>query len=167
MPRLAELWARWHLNDMRAGCEHQRADAAYTAPATLTLTPLTWGPKYHALREQALNGTMAPMDAERWPATVKAIHLLTLGLDSPKHPKKWGHAGDAMLLEGLVKVEKTETKLATWVTRDEHPEGLMSVPCATCGYKYGSQWLHEDVPEDVLRELFEMGPDVTVELWRK
>lgn len=24
-PRLAELWARWHLNDMRAGCEHQEA----------------------------------------------------------------------------------------------------------------------------------------------
>lgn len=23
--RLAEIWDRWHLNDMRAGCEHQRA----------------------------------------------------------------------------------------------------------------------------------------------
>jgi len=23
--RLVEVWERWHLNDMRAGCEHQRA----------------------------------------------------------------------------------------------------------------------------------------------
>ena len=23
--RLVEIWRRWHLNDMRAGCEHQRA----------------------------------------------------------------------------------------------------------------------------------------------
>jgi hypothetical protein len=34
--RLAEVWDRWHLNDMRAGCEHQRAAgwnvAAPTAP---------------------------------------------------------------------------------------------------------------------------------------
>ena len=22
--RIAEIWQRWHLNDMRAGCEHQR-----------------------------------------------------------------------------------------------------------------------------------------------
>lgn len=58
--RLSEVWNRWHLNDIRAGCEHQRA----------------------------------------------------LG----------------------------------WKSYDDHP----SEPCPECGYKYGSAWLREEVPADVL-----------------
>ena len=58
--RLSEVWERWHLNDRRAGCEHQRA----------------------------------------------------LG----------------------------------WKSYDDHP----SEPCPECGYKYGSAWLREEVPADVL-----------------
>jgi hypothetical protein len=57
--QLQEVWNRWHLNDMRAGCEHQRE--------------LGW-------------------------------------------------------------------------TYDEHP----SEPCPTCGYKFGTAWRIEEVPEDVL-----------------
>ena len=40
--------------------------------------------------------------------------------------------------------------MLTWVPRTEHPEGLLSHPCPTCGYKYGSAWLKRDVPQDVL-----------------
>ena len=58
--RLKDLWDRWHLNDMRAGCEHQRA----------------------------------------------------LG----------------------------------WTSYDDHP----SEPCPECGYKFGSAWLFEPLPEDFM-----------------
>lgn len=169
-PRLAELWARWHLNDMRAGCEHQRTDPAFTKPAQLTLQFLTWGPKYHELREQALEGTMSPMDAGNWRETVKLVRHLTCGYPKPVHPKLWGSVGDKLLLGGLVRVEKTDQKHATRVTPEEHPEGLLNKPCATCGYEYGSKWLHEDVPEEVLRELYDMGPDAAEQLpacWRR
>ena len=64
--KLWALWDRWHLNDMRAGCEHQRA----------------------------------------------------LG----------------------------------WTKYDDHP----SEPCPTCGYKYGTAWLTEEVPQDVLEWLAEL-----------
>lgn len=43
--------------------------------------------------------------------------------------------------------------MLTWVRRDEHPEGLMSHPCPTCGYKYGSAWLYEPIPADVMETL--------------
>lgn len=56
--QIAGIWKRWHLNNMRAGCEHQRA--------------------------------------ERW------------------------------------------------------DKRLLSEPCPTCGYKFGSEWLHEEVPDHVL-----------------
>jgi hypothetical protein len=73
--RLAETWDRWHLNDMRAGCEHQRE--------------MGW-------------------------------------------------------------------------TYDEHP----SEPCPTCGYKFGTAWRREDVPEDVLQWLHDL-PETTYSYpWR-
>lgn len=39
--------------------------------------------------------------------------------------------------------------MLTWVTRAEHPEGLLSEPCPECGYRYGSAWLHAALPADV------------------
>ena len=40
-----------------------------------------------------------------------------------------------------------------WIPRSEHPAGLLGEPCPTCGYRYGTAWLHEDVPEDILEWL--------------
>jgi hypothetical protein len=93
--RLIEVWRRWHLNDMRAGCAHQRAEG--------------WDRR--------------PIDPSK-PTTAYGRHFPGQRQDS------WN--------------------LLCWVDRAEHPEGLLSVPCPTCHYKYGSAWLREDVPEDVL-----------------
>ncbi len=85
--KLLAIWDRWHLNDMRAGCEHQRA---------------TWN-------------------------VAKPLQVTIRG--------------------------KKETKSAGWVTESEHPEGLLSKPCAECGYRYGSQWLYEPLPDSIVDEL--------------
>ncbi len=44
-----------------------------------------------------------------------------------------------------------------WVRRegeglagDHHPDGLLAHPCDTCGYKYGTAWLFEPIPDEVL-----------------
>ena len=81
LPHLLDVWERWHLNDMRAGCEHQRA---------------AW------------------------------------------HP------------EEVLEVENRESKVAGQVYPHEHPRGLLCKPCEVCGYKYGSAWLREELPADVL-----------------
>jgi hypothetical protein len=67
-----KVWDMWHLNDMRAGCQHQRAAG--------------WGDK-------------------------------------------------------VITNEK------------EHPQGVLGKACPVCGYKYGTSWLKEDVPEAVLEYL--------------
>jgi len=41
-----------------------------------------------------------------------------------------------------------------WTKYDDHP----SEPCPVCGYKYGSEWLTVEVPEDVLSFLVSL-PD--------
>lgn len=98
LTEILALWERWHLNDMRAGCEHQRAEK--------------WNER--------------PIDP------TKPLH--TYGKFVPG------------------KLTSTWNMLA-WVTRQEHPEGLLSYPCPTCGYKYGSVWLYEEIPPEVLGRL--------------
>lgn len=71
---LVALWERWHLNDMKAGCEHQ--EARYRADPTQRPT---WKNDYT------------------------------------------GATGDKL-----------------------------SGPCSECGYRYGSAWLYESLPEDIL-----------------
>lgn len=41
-------------------------------------------------------------------------------------------------------------KRANWVTATEHPDGCLSKPCEVCGYRYGSAWLFEELPREVI-----------------
>lgn len=92
------LWDRWHLNDMRADCEHQRAEK--------------WGER--------------PIDPDK-PLSSYGRHF------DGQRDETWNMLG--------------------WVRPSEHPAGLLGVPCPTCGYKYGTAWLTEPVPAEVLERL--------------
>lgn len=96
--RLRDVWERWHLNDMRAGCEHQRAAG--------------WSDR--------------PIDPDK-PTDSYGIHFE--GQQSPS----WNLLG--------------------WVRPDEHPGGLLTRECEECGYRYGTAWVREDVPADVVEWL--------------
>ena len=54
----------------------------------------------------------------------------------------------------------TEEKTLGWLRPDEHPEGILTKPCPVCGYKYGTTWKTEQVPEEVLQFLYNL-PDST------
>jgi len=104
--RLVAIWKRWHMNDFRAGCEHQRAE------------------RWHE----------RPIDVNR-PIDTYGFHF-----KGQRHPS-WN--------------------MLVWVTRNEHPEGLLLRPCPTCGYEYGSEWLYEPIPAEILAEI-ETFPTVDV-----
>lgn len=92
---LRSVWERWHLNNMRAGCEHQRADGWDARPIDPSKPTRAYGRHFPGQRSDSWN-------------------------------------------------------MLTWVRRDEHPDGLLSHPCPTCGYRYGTAWLHESLPADVV-----------------
>lgn len=96
---LVEIWDQWHLNDMRAGCAHQRAEG--------------WG------EAQLADGRYA-------------VHVYYAGYAEERE-----RAGN----------------LAYHRVDEEHPDGVLMKPCPTCGYRFGSEWLSEDVPADVRAEL--------------
>ena len=144
-----DVWGKWHLNDMRLGCKHQRKE--WDTSKELELQPLDWGDTYHNKRQRAEAGTMGADEYATWPETVKLVKRLTLGLGkNPKHPSLWGEDGQRALAAGLVKLGKPEKKTAGWVYPPEHPDGLLCKPCPACGHKYGSAWLREELPADVV-----------------
>ena len=105
--KLRAVWERWHLNDMRPECAHQRAAG--------------W--------------------LEKAKTTGRYV----------KYPAVKGHPGS----------EVYDEKGLGWLYPTEHPDGLLCRPCPECGYKYGSEWKREEVPESVLRFLRE-APDTAI-----
>lgn len=101
--QLLRVWERWHLNDMRPGCEHQRAEG--------------WSER--------------PIDPSK-PLNIYGKHF-----------------------EGQ---RSCSWNMLAWVLPSEHPDGLLTKPCPTCGYRYGTAWLYEPLPGDVIGFL-EMLPD--------
>lgn len=91
---LHPIWKRWHLNELRAGCEHQRE--------------MKWDE--------------CPIDPS----------------------KPLGHYGKHF--EG----QKMETSnMLIWIKPEEHPEGLLTKPCPECGYRYGTEWKKEEIPQEI------------------
>jgi hypothetical protein len=142
--RFLDIWRRWHLNDMRAACEHQR-DAWDPCEK---VEVVTW----------KLTGKVLVMQhaVKRWAESqwLKNGKVEVVGDDLalarlPYELKSAPHEDLAKYYE----VSKRETKSTGWVYPTEHPSGLLNKPCEVCGYKYGSQWLHEELPASIIEEL--------------
>lgn len=143
-----DVWDRWHLNDMRAGCEHQRKE-----DSSREIEVVSYKLTSEALRlrkeatEAAMDAGLNGLELKLTPTT-RALAELTDWFKPRYEPP------DAdSLLSGCYEVEKREQKARGWVYPSQHPEGLLTKACETCGYRYGSAWRKEDVPEDVLEFL--------------
>ena len=164
--KLCDIWDKWHLNDMRPYCSHQKElgwDKRATKIVklynyTLTVEALK---KQNAAKDAAVNALKKGEIFTPTPEQVKYAQMpysLTTfseisGEDAENYkPKKSLCHGD----DGA-----TSTKMLGWLRETEHPEGILSKPCPVCGYKYGSAWLKEEVPQEVIDWLFAL-PDATV-----
>lgn len=161
LDKLCEIWDRWHLNDMRPYCEHQREigwDELAVKKVTLynyRLTTESMNRKKDA-EKAALDAlregrTFIPTEEQTtyaaMPYSVKTYEELTGEAAERYEPKKPLFIGD----EGA-----TETKMLGWLSQEEHPEGILGKACPICGYKYGTSWKKEEVPEEVIEWLFSL-----------
>lgn len=147
--RFAEIWDRWHLNDMRAGCEHQRASwkpEEELEVISYGLTTQAYQDRQKAMKEAA-SAAGRDEKAEFTPYAKALLKLDDWFKDRHQPPD-----ADSPL-SGAFEVKKREKKRAGWVRPDEHPRGLLTKPCEVCGYKFGTAWLKEEVPQDVLQFL--------------
>jgi len=172
--KFAEVWKRWHLNDMRALCEHQRQLGwSELGDKEVVLYNYVlkgeWRRKKKEIEadvaRRVMNGESVKLDGE----DLKIIRLSpsfttheeaeadTLEFYKPREPL---FSGDK---------EFKWTQSLRWLTPDKHPDGILTKPCPVCGYKYGTKWLFEPVPDDVIKFLDSL-PDpeyVLPGVWRE
>lgn len=161
LAKFCDVWERWHLNDMRSYCQHQKAlgwDKLACKKVTLYHYSLTheYFMKQRELKNRANNKlgeeghvTLTEEEKELWNLPIKKTSWEPLNdpLYEPRKKEDW-YSG------------ATEVKTLGWLYPDEHPDGILTKPCPVCGYKYGTAWKTEQVPEDVLQFLYNL-PDTT------
>jgi len=147
---LFDIWDKWHLNDMQAGCEHQRK--AWNPSKKITVTPLHPTHKYWSESKRAENGEMSAEEYSIWGDIVKVCDSAWLHNKTRVYSRElWTPEIHAAVKLGYLEIdaEHVETKGAGWVYPTEHPEGLLTKACPTCGYKYGTKWLKMEIPTAV------------------
>lgn len=158
-----DIWHRWHLNDMRAECEHQR-DLGWNDLAQQKITLFFWTLKPEILEKQK----QLKEEAEELIKNTgrhylnradRKIYGLEWMITTVCHELK---AGDARFYEPGTGYKGThEEKTRGWLDYTKYPEvGILSKPCPVCGYKYGTDWKYEELPAEVVEFISDL-PDAS------
>jgi hypothetical protein len=145
--KLQAIWKEWHLNDMQAACTHQRAEGWGKNKVKIAHLKLNWnlaGKRQLEIKLRA-EDTLRETGRARLTEDEQTLLNLSYSLDVP--------AEQVSQFADWYDTERIEEKSTGWLKESDHPEGVLSKPCPVCGYKYGSAWLREEVPADVLEWL--------------
>jgi hypothetical protein len=161
--KLDEIWSRWHLNDMNPCCEHQRA-AGWLEMAREARTIYHWHLKQDVSLRQHVIETSAKQALRRGEAvqySAEEFALISLkGEVSTLAPELPDDLAEHYGGSRYDWQKSSETKTRGEMRPSEHPDGLLCAPCPECGYKYGTAWIKEEVPADVVAWL-EALPDAS------
>lgn len=150
---LYKYWKLYHLNGMHPECEHQEAQGwTETAKKTVELCTFTLTPET-LKRQKEIEGMAieAAKRGEPFKTTIKQRYILALDYSITTHNKEL----PAPKTE-FYALKKTEKKALGWLRESEHPDGILCKPCPVCGYKYGTEWKHREIPADVLKRIYEI-----------
>lgn len=167
LDKLCQIWDRWHLNDMNPCCEHQR-ELGWIEKARENVTLYHFRLKKEVIDAQKTAekaAITALKEGKPFYPTKEQTRLANLEYSIVTHceyapeeyePKKPSWPGD---------VGSTEKKALGWLRPEEHPDGLLCRPCPVCGYKYGTEWKKEEVPQDVIEWLMNLPDTETEPAW--
>ena len=152
LDKLCNIWDRWHLNDMRAGCEHQVGEA-WDASRQVKIYEYKMGADLlkeqnrlkKNVEEKLLAGAVVQLKEPQLSLYNKPYFVKYYNSAPPAGYEKYGE--ETKPVSSLYPMD-SDTKWG-----DKHPLGILTKPCPVCGYKWGSSWLYEPLPEDVIEWL--------------
>lgn len=143
--KLYAYWKLYHLNDMNAGCEHQRA--------------MGWGKKriiigeYELKQEIYTRKNKILKNAEN---SLKETGFATITNEEQAIINMpFSIKGEIKPRDGY-ELKEQEEKWSGWVCSKDHPEGVLTKPCPVCGYQFGSKWLFEPIPQKDLEDIISL-----------
>lgn len=155
LKKFTDMWKRWHLNDMKAGCKHQR-DLGWDDEASQKVTVYHYQITNEA-RKKRIEAEKAALEALRADKTFTPDAEQVLFASLPDYHTSFENEINLP----HHKLYRTEVKTRQTISYDEDPIGILSKPCPICGYKYGSSWCKEEIPQDVIDFLSAL-PETTV-----
>ncbi len=157
----------WHLNDMKAGCEHQEVlgwgHGKVVALTSDTLTEaqretLNMNDRFacEKKREKEFKERLALLKSDpgyrrRWLAQVFKRHPTTdefaaLTREDVLNPLKYLKNEQIDLLHAEVEKAVTPDIFEAKIYKDS-----LCAPCPTCGYEYGTKWLKRELPPEIAK----------------
>lgn len=103
--------------------------------------------------------TFVPTPEETMHANV-GYGVTTYNDELPEHPEFYEFRE-----KDCLGCSNTEYKMRGWISYSEHPLGFLGKPCPICGYKYGTSWIKEEVPEEIIKWLFKLPETKTKPAW--
>lgn len=162
---LLDIWDKWHLNDLRVYCEHQK-ELGWYEQGLEKIKTYQWRLKPEISKKKKELEAEAIERAKSVPSNhsvgFHAQDREILSLDqfittreaelTGKNLRYYEATKDTY---GYFTHVKEETR--HWTRFDEDDRGLLAKPCPVCGYKYGTSWRKEALPDSVL-ETFKYWP---------
>lgn len=166
LKKFCDIWDTWHLNDMRPYCSHQK-ELGWNNEALqkITLYHYILTDDAQKLKKQAENEalkalkdgrTFTPTEEQSKYASLETFVELYEVSEPPENYKPF---------KSCLTNTTSNTESRGWVSYDKSELGILCKPCPVCGYKYGSEWLKEEVPQEVIDWLFSLPESKITPAW--
>ena len=162
LQKFCEIWDEWHLNDMRAYCRHMK-ELGWVEQTQEKVRITKWNVT-REVRDKARDAEKRAVEClksgEAFIPTPEETMYVNAGYGAttyndelPEHPEFYEFRERDCLGHPNV-----EYRTRGWIRHKEHELGFLGRKCPVCGYEYGSAWIKEDVPREVVDWLFAL-PD--------
>lgn len=148
-----DIWDRWHLNDMNPCCEHQRALGWMSeAKEEIPIYHYVLLPDAAAKQKNVQNVALSHLEAGKTftPNEEQVFYANLNHFLDQYEPLSGELARYYKPYKATYSTGEVEMKKRGWVSFKDDRRGILSKPCPVCGYKYGSSWITEEVPEEVI-----------------
>lgn len=154
LQKFCDIWDEWHLNDMRAYCSHMKK-LGWLEQMKESVEIKKWDLKREAWerkREAEKRAVDCLKAGETFVPTPEEVKLANLDLSVTTYNGE--DLPDLDLYEfkqkDCIGHSNLKYERRSWLSIKNTHLGFIGKPCPVCGYKYGSSWLKEEVPEDVI-----------------
>lgn len=152
---LRSIWRQWHLNDMRPGCEHVQPPEDGTRISVVSYRPSDRFYFYEkSFKDAAVSGPRHPDEYAKYKEISDKVNKFCYWTSPPFKTREEYKALERELLDdSWIRIDKVESSYPGHVWFQQHDDALLLKPCPICGYKWGSGWRFEPLPNDVLKKL--------------
>lgn len=149
LQKFCDVWDEWHLNDMRAYCSHMK-ELGWSEQTDEFVEVKKWDLKKEAWdkRRAAERKAIEYLKAGKtFTPTAEEVKYVNLELSVKTYNGEGLSNPELYEFKGKSNIENVRRG---WLSVKDTHYGFLGKSCPVCGYKYGSSWLKEEVPEDVL-----------------